>query len=124
MLVSRDDTGCCEAVLQRLPPGGSTPPNAHDTFVQLLILMEGAAVVTVADETREIVAPAIALVPRRTQHRVRNASEREPLAYLYLSVWDQGIPPDERQSGWRAVYRQIEAEYARRGYGSPSGASS
>lgn len=124
MLVSRDETACCEAVLQQLSPGGSTPPNAHETFVQLLIIMAGTAFITVADETRDVAAPAIALVPRRTEHYVRNASDVEPLAYVYVSVWDEGIPSDERRSGWREVYRHIEAEYAARGYGSPSGASS
>ncbi|MPY87295.1 MAG: cupin domain-containing protein [Luteitalea sp.] len=124
MLVSRDDTACCEAVLQRLPLGAHTPPNAHETFIQLLIVTEGTAAITVADETRTVAAPAIALVPRRTEHAVRNASDVEPLAYLYVSVWEEGIPPDERRSGWREVYRLIAAEYAARGYGSPSGASS
>jgi hypothetical protein len=33
MLISRDDTGCLEAVMETVEPGRSTPPNAHTTFV-------------------------------------------------------------------------------------------
>ena len=35
MLLPRDISDCCEVVLEKVPPGHSTPPNAHSTFVQV-----------------------------------------------------------------------------------------
>lgn len=41
MLLPRDETGACEAVLQIVRPGGTTPPNRHETFMQIYLI--GAA---------------------------------------------------------------------------------
>src|ERR1035441_7598358 len=43
MLLPRDATGACEAVLQMVRPGGTTPPNSHETFMQVYLIWAGEA---------------------------------------------------------------------------------
>ena len=35
MLLPRDETEACEAVLQMVRPGGTTPPNSHANATQM-----------------------------------------------------------------------------------------
>ena len=53
MLIPRDVTKCFEAVLETVEPGRATPPNAHDTFAQLYVLLRGTGRLYVADEVRD-----------------------------------------------------------------------
>ena len=43
MLLPRDETDACEAVLQMVRPGGTTPPNSHETFMQIYLFWSGEA---------------------------------------------------------------------------------
>lgn len=116
MLLPRDLTDCCGVVLQIVQPGAQTPPNAHETFLQVYLILSGTADVKIGEESKVVSGPAVALIPPKTNHWVVNASADVPLQYLYMSVWPQGIPAAEKEGGWRRVYRQIIQEYADRGY--------
>ena len=116
MLLPRDETGACEAVLQMVRPGGVTPPNSHDTFMQIYLIWSGAARVYIGSEMKQVQAPAVAFVPQRTEHWVENALDDKELHYLYISVWPKGIPKEESDGGWKQVYARIIDSYVSRGY--------
>ena len=116
MLLPRDETKACEAVLQMVRPGATTPPNSHETFMQIYLIWSGEAEIYMGDESKCVSAPAIAFVPPRTQHWVRNLSPHRELHYLYISVWPHGIPPEESEGGWKTVYAAIIDSYVSRGY--------
>lgn len=116
MLLPRDETGACEAVLQMVRPGGATPPNSHETFMQIYLIWSGEAKVFIGGDSREVRAPAVAFVPPRTEHWVENALPNRELHYIYISVWPNGIPPMEIEGGWKNVYAKIIDSYASRGY--------
>jgi quercetin dioxygenase-like cupin family protein len=116
MLLPRELTNCCEVVLEEVAPGRSTPPNQHETFLQVYVVLEGRAELTIGADTSDISAPFVALIPRNTNHYIVNKSEIGPLKYLYISVWPDGIPAAEREGGWRTVYNTIIQEYADRGF--------
>jgi mannose-6-phosphate isomerase-like protein (cupin superfamily) len=116
MLLPRDETGACEAVLQMVRPGGATPPNSHETFMQIYLLWSGEAKIYIGEEMRQVRAPAVAFVPPRTNHWVENAQADRELHYIYISVWPNGIPAEESEGGWKKVYEKIIDTYASRGY--------
>jgi quercetin dioxygenase-like cupin family protein len=116
MLLPRDLGGCCEAVLQIVQPGCQTPPNAHESFLQIYLILAGKAEVHIGQESRVVSGPAIAFIPPKTNHWVVNTSPDQRLQYLYISVWPDGIPAAEKDGGWRKVYRDIVQEYVDRGY--------
>ena len=116
MLLPRDETGACEAVLQMVRPGGATPPNSHETFMQIYLIWAGKARIYIGEEMRQVRAPAVAFVPPRTNHWVENTSADRELHYIYISVWPKGIPAEESEGGWKKVYEKIIESYASRGY--------
>ena len=121
MLIPRDDTRCFEAVLETVQPGKATPPNAHETFVQMYFVVRGHARVHIGGDVREIVAPAVAFVPQRTQHHVEN-SGNEPLQYVYVSIWPGTIPAEDGLT-WREARDSMVKMYAERGYSPQTNAS-
>lgn len=116
MLLPRDNTRACEVVLQTVRPGTSTPPNTHETFMQVYLIWSGEAEMHVGAEATRLSAPAVAYVPQRTEHWIENLSPDKELLYLYISVWPDGIPADEFDGGWKQVYAGIIDEYVNRGY--------
>lgn len=116
MLLPRDLTGACEAVLQTVRAGGSTPPNSHETFMQIYLIWKGEAELFIGSEYRRVSAPTIAFVPTNTEHWVTNTSTDSELQYLYISVWPHGIPREESEGGWKKVYSEIIDSYIRRGF--------
>lgn len=116
MLLPRDETRACEVVLQVVRPGGATPPNSHETFMQIYLVWSGEGRVFIGGESRHLAAPAIAFVPPRTEHWVENALPDRDLQYLYISVWPNGIPPEEFDGGWKKIYAGIIDEYVTRGF--------
>lgn len=122
MLLPREETNCCEAVLERISGAGRTPPNAHSTFMQIFIVLAGEAEITIGQETRRVSAPALAYIPQKTNHSVLNLGKDE-LRYVYISVWPDGIPREERDGGWRRVYADMIQEYADKGYPPVDGGS-
>ena len=115
MLLPRDLTNCAEVVLEKVAVGQRTPPNAHPTFVQIYIVLQGEADITIGEETRRVTAPAVAFIPCNTNHYVFNKGTNE-LRYLYVTVWPDGIPCDEVEGGWKQVYARMIREYSDRGY--------
>ena len=116
MLLPRDVTGACEVVLQMVRPGATTPPNSHDTFMQVYLIWSGEAEVFIGTESARVKAPAVLFVPRGTTHWVVNLSADRELHYLYMSVWPDGIPGEEIEGGWKKVYAGIIDSYVSRGY--------
>lgn len=114
MLIPRDETSCLEAVLESVAPGASTPPNAHETFVQLYFLVRGRARVFVGEESRDLEAPGVAYIPKRTMHHVINIGS-ETLDYIYVSIWPGELPESENRP-WREVSARMVSEYADRGF--------
>lgn len=115
MLVPRDVTDCCEVVLETISVDGVTPPNSHATFNQIFVIMQGSAEITIGGTVRRVDAPAVAYVPKRTEHFVRNVGSTD-LQYVYITVWPNGIPVDERQGGWKQARNEMVEGYAGRGY--------
>ena len=74
MLLPMDEGECCEVVLETVGPGHSTPPNQYATFVQIYVVLRGEAKVTIGRETRTVRAPAVAFIPKDTNHFVSNES--------------------------------------------------
>lgn len=116
MLLPRDESKACEAVLQMVRPGGTSPPNSHETFMQIYLIWSGEAEIFIGEESKRVTAPAIAFVPPRTEHWVENVLPDRELHYLYISVWPNGIPPEEFDGGWKTVYAGIIGSYVSRGY--------
>lgn len=52
---------------------GQGPPLHIHPYVEVIFMLEGSATLTVADETREVKAGDIAVVPRNTPHRFVNS---------------------------------------------------
>ena len=121
MLIPRDETRCFEAVLESVQPGGATPPNAHETFVQMYFLVRGKARVHIGGEVQETAAPGVAFIPLRTQHHVENTGD-EPLEYVYVSIWPGEIPVEDGLT-WREARDSMVQAYADRGYAAQTNAS-
>ena len=115
MLLPRDVTHCAEMAMERISVGGGTPPNAHDTYVQVLIILQGEAEITIGDGTRRVSAPATAFIPRNTTHHVVNSGQVE-LRYVYISIWPTGIPREEMEGGWKKACTDMIQDYADRGF--------
>jgi quercetin dioxygenase-like cupin family protein len=116
MLLPREQTAACEVVLQMVRPGGTTPSNSHETFLQVYLIWSGEAEIFIGTESQRVTAPAIAFIPPRTEHWVTNLSQDHESHYLYVSVWPDGIPSEEFDGGWKQVYSKIIDSYTSRGY--------
>ena len=99
MLIPRDATQSFEAVLETIPPGIVTPPNAHENLAQMYFIVSGKAQVSIGGETKETSGPAVAYIPKNTNHYVKNIGD-VPLQYIYVSIWP-GIIPEADGRQWR-----------------------
>ena len=114
MLIPRDETSCFEAALETIEPGRATPPNAHATFVQMYFFVRGSARVHIGMEACEIEGPAVAYVPRETNHYVENIGDGA-LSYVYVSIWPGEIPEDDGRT-WREACDAMIKAYQSQGY--------
>ncbi len=114
MLIPRDDTGCFEAVLETVAVGRATPPNAHETFVQMYFVVAGRARVHIGGEISETTAPAVAFVPLNTPHHVENIGD-SALQYIYVSIWPGKIPLEDGLQ-WREACDAMIRGYESKGY--------
>jgi mannose-6-phosphate isomerase-like protein (cupin superfamily) len=114
MLIPRDATKCLEAVLETIEPGITTPPNAHESFVQVYFIVSGSAQVWIGEETQQTSGPAVAFIPQNTNHYVKNIGDI-PLQYVYVSIWPGAIPESEGHQ-WRESMEAMVKAYASRGY--------
>jgi quercetin dioxygenase-like cupin family protein len=53
-------------------PGQGTPLHTHP-YVEVAFTLEGTATITVGDDTREVNAGSIVVIPANTQHRFANS---------------------------------------------------
>lgn len=82
-----------------LDPGHRLPRHT-DSAEETIVVVSGRAAVTVGDETTEVGAGEIALVPERTPHEVRNAGT-EPLRFVAVyagndvtTTYEAPVQPD------------------------------
>lgn len=115
MLLPRDVTDCCEVVLEDIAVGGETPANSHTTFNQVFIVLQGEAEIRIGKDKGQVSAPAIAYVPKNMDHSVRNTGAGN-LRYVYITIWSDGIPDDEKLGGWKEACAAMVREYSERGY--------
>jgi mannose-6-phosphate isomerase-like protein (cupin superfamily) len=62
------------AYIVKAKPGQGPPLHKHP-YVEVAFTIEGCAIITVGDETREVKAGAIAVVPANTPHRFVNSGD-------------------------------------------------
>jgi len=62
------------AYIVNAPPGKGPPLHTHP-YVETIFMIEGCATVTIGNETREVKAGDIAIVPPNTPHRFVNSGE-------------------------------------------------
>jgi len=62
------------AYIVNAKPGQGPPLHIHP-YVETIFMLEGRAIVTIGDETREVDAGAIAVIPANTPHRFVNSGD-------------------------------------------------
>ena len=62
------------AYLVNAKPGQGPPLHTHP-YVEVIFMLEGCAKVTIGDETREVNAGSIAVIPANMAHRFVNSGE-------------------------------------------------
>ena len=62
------------AYIVNAKPGQGPPLHTHP-YVEVIFMLEGCAKLTIGDETREVNAGAIAVVPANTPHRFVDSGE-------------------------------------------------
>ncbi len=62
------------AYIVNAKPGQGPPLHTHP-YVEVIFMLEGRATVTIGDQTREVNAGAIAVVPANTPHRFINSGD-------------------------------------------------
>ena len=62
------------AYIVNAPPGKGPPLHTHP-YVETIFTIEGRAILTVGEETREVTAGDIAVVPASTPHRFVNSGD-------------------------------------------------
>ena len=63
----------CAYIVNAAP--GQGPPLHMHPYVEVIFMLEGRATVTIGDDTREVNAGAIAVVPANTPHRFINSGD-------------------------------------------------
>ena len=62
------------AYIVNAPPGNGPPLHTHP-YVETIFMLEGRARVTIGEETREVGAGAIAVIPANTPHKFVNSGD-------------------------------------------------
>lgn len=62
------------AYIVKAPPGKGPPLHTHP-YVETIFMIEGRASLTIGDETRDVTAGDIAIVPANTPHRFVNSGD-------------------------------------------------
>lgn len=103
MLLPRDISECTEAAMVRVKKGNVTPPHAHHEEEQTYFILEGKGLLKIGKEEKEVGGGTVAFIPRHSEHQITCTSD-EDLVYIYVAVWPEGIPKDEKE--WRKAYKQ------------------
>ena len=62
----------CSLAEELLPPGASVAPHHHEVLEEVYYVLEGAGVMTVGDETREVRAGDAVYIPKHHRHTLTN----------------------------------------------------
>lgn len=63
------------AYIVNAPPGKGPPLHTHP-YVEIAFALEGVATITIGNETREVQAGGIAVIPENTPHQFVNSGEK------------------------------------------------
>jgi oxalate decarboxylase/phosphoglucose isomerase-like protein (cupin superfamily) len=90
--------GVCDPIywggaIAHVRPGEATTWDSHDEM-EVFLLIAGNGVIEIGDESEEVAECDVILIPRNSRHRIRNASESQPLKFLSI-FWDS---PEARQA--------------------------
>ena len=79
---------------------GCRLPRHTDSAEETIVVVSGSAAVTVGEETAEVSAGGVALVPECVPHEVRNGSPDEPLRFVavyagtdVVTTYEQPVEP-------------------------------
>ena len=82
-------------------PAGCRLPRHTDSAEETIVVVAGAADVTVGDERAELPAGGVAVAIENVPHEVRNASDDEPLTFVAIYAapdvvtrYDREVQPD------------------------------
>ena len=100
ILLPREDAEVLEAFRVIINPGQFTPNHVHPEAEQLYYVRSGTgrAVYNYPDGTQkefELAAEDVVHVPRNTYHQIFCTSTDEPLTYLCIDGFPEGIPAEE-----------------------------
>ena len=70
--IGEDHGAPVSAYIVKAKPGQGPPLHTHP-YVEIAFTLEGAALITVGDETREVTAGGIVVIPANTPHRFVNS---------------------------------------------------
>src|SRR5438874_4901697 len=81
------------------PPGSEQQLHQHATQEQVYVIVRGRGTMIVGDEEQDVDEGTLVVIPRRTQHAIRNTSA-EPMSYVSAT----SPPFDQAEIG--ALYKQ------------------
>jgi quercetin dioxygenase-like cupin family protein len=96
-------------------PAGCRLPRHTDSAEETILVLAGAADVTIGDERTELPAGGIAVVPKSAPHEVRNAGEE---TLRFVAVYSGAIRDHPLRAG-RAARRQPRAADGQLSAGQP-----
>jgi mannose-6-phosphate isomerase-like protein (cupin superfamily) len=62
----------CSLAEELLPPGASVTPHHHEVLEEIYYILEGAGVMTIGEERREVAAGDAVYIPRLHRHTLTN----------------------------------------------------
>jgi mannose-6-phosphate isomerase-like protein (cupin superfamily) len=62
----------CSLAEELLPPGASVTPHHHEVLEEIYYVLEGAGVMTIGDERREVAAGDAVYIPKHCRHTLTN----------------------------------------------------
>jgi mannose-6-phosphate isomerase-like protein (cupin superfamily) len=83
-------------------PGEATTPHAHDES-ETFIVLSGRGRMEIDAESEELQTGDVVLIPKNSQHRFQNLSEREPLVFISI-FWDS---PEAREKTQGRLVRGV-----------------
>lgn len=94
--------GACSsaAVYIELEPGASVGRHRHSSE-EVVLILEGEVIVTVGDESRSVVGPAITVAPALVRHDLKCVGEQLARCVGFwssssvISLWDKKLAPGE-----------------------------